>query len=523
MPTVDEMRIVMDAETARMVSRLDEANRLIARFESTTQAKLKSFDGHFARSGAMLGRFQTSLATLGAYVSTREILDYANAWTRVERNLASSQQVFGVALMSADELTQLAGDARIDVEAYGKTYVRTAAAIRDYGMGSDEAARITTTLAKALKLGSASASEQASVLMQFSQALQKGRLDGDEFRTVMENAGVIQELLAERLGVSKGAIISMAKEGKLGIGELAGAMLDGGAQVDRIFNAMPATVDEAMTVMSNAMSQYIGKLNKATGATQGVVDVTAIAARNLETIGDLALVTGAALATAYAPGMIANVTAFGVAAAAAVSPVGLLLATIGGGYAAFKLFGDDIKVTGDGVVSLTDRINALTAAIRANGSEVNAQRGFKGFNPRGAMGMPQPEKGPKLSDERYQAALRQWTAGTSIDVQAEIEMKRGQPAPGVSGKAQERFEREMQQIRDRTQALVDEAAVIGNTSRALDKARASRELMNAAEEAARNGGPAVTPEMLADIDRLAEKYADVGAKVEFLKIGRAHV
>jgi len=131
---------------------------------------------------------------IGAALAVASITEYANAWTRVTRSLDANSQIFGVALTSAANLNALANEARVDLDAYAKLYVRTSAAIRDYGFEAGTAEKVTSTLAKALKLGGATAGEQASVMLQFSQALAKGKLDGDEFRSVMENATVVQEL-----------------------------------------------------------------------------------------------------------------------------------------------------------------------------------------------------------------------------------------------------------------------------------------------------------------------------------------
>jgi len=203
---VERLRVILEANTAQYTAALNSA-------QAQTNAKLGAMEKRFDQATARMKSSAVSLGgimgTLGAYLTVEQVVGYANAWTRVTRSLDAGQDVFGITLKSAGELNKLASEARVDLEAYSKLYVRTAAAIRDYGYDSDVAAKVTSTLSKALKLGGAAATEQTSVLLQFSQALQKGKLDGDEFRTVMENAGVLQELLAKRLKVTKGEIVSM--------------------------------------------------------------------------------------------------------------------------------------------------------------------------------------------------------------------------------------------------------------------------------------------------------------------------
>ena len=198
-------------------ARMDAYNRDLARAQALTHQKLGAMEARYQQMAARIKQstadasagLGTALGGVGLAIGAHAVLEYANEWTRLTRSLEGSEQAFGIVLKSGHEVTQLANEARIDVEAYAKTYVRAAAAVRDYGYTSNDAARVASTLAKALKLGQASASEQASTILQFSQALQKGKLDGDEFRTVMENAGIVQEILAQKLKVSKGEIIEI--------------------------------------------------------------------------------------------------------------------------------------------------------------------------------------------------------------------------------------------------------------------------------------------------------------------------
>lgn len=352
MPTVEQMRIVMDADTARMVNGMRAADRYLAQFVQNAEKRLNRLDAFTRRAGMAFG-------AIGAGLGAREVLEYANAWTRVERTLVASEDAFGISLDSSARMVDLANEARVDVESFTKTYVRAAAAIRDYGYDSDVAAKVTSTLAKALKLGSASANEQASVLLQFSQALQKGKLDGDEFRTIMENAGIVQELLAKRLNVTKGEIISMAAAGQLKIPQLIGAMTEGADQIDRIFRQMPQTVDESFVVLRNAVIQYVGDVDRATGATSALSGAIGSLARNIEPIADLALTIGAGLVAAFTGPAVRGIVSFGVGAAKFVPPLKLVAFLAGSAASAISLFGNDAAQTAIGVATLSDTAQAF--------------------------------------------------------------------------------------------------------------------------------------------------------------------
>ena len=496
-----------------------------------------------------------ALGAIGGALGTQAVFEYANAWTRLTRSIDANSSIFGIALRSAQDLTDLANEARVDVEAYGKLYVRTSAAIRDYGFEAGTAEKVTSTLAKALKLGGAAASEQASVLLQFSQALQKGKLDGDEFRSVMENAGVVQELLAKRLNVTKGELLDMAAAGKLRINDLVGAMVDGANQVDRLYQRMPATIDEAFAVLRNNVTRFIGEADQAAGASQAFANGIVTLSENLE---KLAVVIGAVLGAATV-----RMLAFAAATVGAANPVSLLAAAVGSLATAYVVYGDDVSLAQDKTVTLRDSVQAfaeiaggeakeavgiLTTQIRelasSNAEAIKSVQeltketafSFAGLIAQGLILQDKLSIGPSIIDGllsldaalgKVQDRAAQISAAKALpdfgklirDAEAgklEDPSKRGKATGTAEAVKASEFSRTMKQIRERTALLEAEATVIGQTVFAQERARAAADLRFAAAETAAKQNRSVTQAEIDAIDTLATKYAEAQAQAEFL-------
>lgn len=576
------MAVEVEKLLVTLEARIGQYNKDLLTAQTQTNRQLTAMEARFAAwSTKLKGSASTAamgiggaFAGIGALLGTQAVLEYANAWTRTTRAVDASGRVFGIALKPAEQLNQLANDARVDLEAYSKLYIRTSAAIRDYGFEAGTAEKVTSTLAKALKLGGASASEQTSVLLQFSQALQKGKLDGDEFRTVMENAGVVQELLAKRLNVTKGRIIELAADGKLQIKDLVGAMVDGGDSVDRIFRQMPATIDEAFAVLRNNVIEFIGQADQATGASGRLSEAIVTISQNL---GALAVAAGAILGSATV-----RMVAFAAASVAAANPLTLIAAAIGGLGVAYGVFGDQISISSDKTVSLKDSLagfldvaggdaretlqklsDVFTAMIErttawgltwgnvtgtvqevagALGKKVaELDQKFGGYgaaivnafvsankqladtlgitsaiNLALAKGADIAERAAQISNERalvgknYGGRLGDYYAGKIQDPKIE-----GPSRADPNAKRSE-FEREVAQIKKRTAALQAELETINQSVFAQERAKAIAELRSAAEETARKAGRKVSAEEIAAIDTLATKYADTQTQVAFL-------
>lgn len=494
-----------------------------------TAPALRKAGAAAASFGADIRSLAGILGTVGTYLTARELFAYADAWKRVERSLISGEQVFGIVLDSAEDLTKLANEARIDVEAYSKTYIRTAAAIRDFGYDSKIAAEVTSTLAKALKLGSASASEQASTILQFSQALQKGKLDGDEFRTVMENAGVVQELLAKRLGVTKGEIVKMAAEGKLKLRELVEAMREGKELIDRVFAGQAVTLDEAFTVLNNSVTEYIGHVDKAFGVTSKMANAVAFLARNVETFGDVALTAGAALLAMFGPALLWRAAAFATSITLATGGMNLAIGAAAAAVTGIALFGDQIKTSGDGVVTLHDNIIALAGGL----GDLNAELSE---NARRWKEAEQAGLGAMLVESFKQDFIGTFTGAKFADAR-DVALRRGVMAKNYSGdrfgkylsgtlreqkietprdedaeRRRARFEKDMLEAKNRLAMSKLEIDALGHTTRILETNRTAQTLINEAKKA----GVDLTEDDEKNILKVADAAGRLAAQMEFM-------
>lgn len=515
---VDKLLVALEARVGPYMKGIADAQR-------DTNKKLDMIEKKFTSTErnvkASVGSMGAVLGSIGAYLSVDQLVGYANAWTRVTRSIEAGGDVFGISLKSAEQLVGLANDARIDVEAYTKTFIRTAAAIRDYGMGADVAAEVTSTLAKALKLGSASASEQASTILQFSQALQKGKLDGDEFRTVMENAGVIQELLAKRLGVTKGKIVEMAAAGKLQLLDLVGAMQQGKEQIDAIFNMQPTTIDEGFTVLNNSIMKFVGHLDQTYEISKSTANALAFLSQNIDTVGKAALIAGVGLLAMFAPAILAGVVALGVGAVATAGSFGALTGILGAGGAAMSLFGDQIDLTADGLISLKDIVVSLAEEFAAL-TEEEQKFNFAGPRFADAYGEGMMDRVRRLAKER--SLGRGFTDPPEFDSKGDLvrgtavnkvrpNHKLETPADQEAVRRMKRFEKELAQSARQTEQAEAEAQAVGVSAFEYARLRKEQELLTAARE----NQIALTPAVLADIDQASRGFANAVTNAETLR------
>lgn len=168
--------------------------------------------------------------------------------------------------------TQLQRDIFMMAEKTRSSYQETAQIVGRIGMnagaafkGTDEVIKFTEQMNKMLIIGGATAQEQQSTIIQLSQALASGRLQGDELRSITENAPLVMEALARYLNKSKGELKDLGKEGKLSADVIKNAVLAMADETNARFKSMPKTWGQLWTSFkNNALFAFQPILNKLT-------------------------------------------------------------------------------------------------------------------------------------------------------------------------------------------------------------------------------------------------------------------
>ena len=171
-------------------------------------------------------------------------------------------------------------DARTSMDDFATTFLKVQLSTERYGLSAEQAIQITNTLAKAMVVGGATASETSSVMLQFSQALSKGKLDGDEFRSVMENSPVLMRALAKEAGKAMGVVgagqkelMKWSREGKLTIDILLQTLLNAEGEIGEKFARTNETIDQSFTKLSNTWSIFIDQVGQGSGLNEYIRSV----------------------------------------------------------------------------------------------------------------------------------------------------------------------------------------------------------------------------------------------------------
>lgn len=292
------------AEANRDVDNMAEAYRRAAQQEEVLNKGLRN--GVSAADG-LLGKVKGIVTTLAAGAGAKAVLGLSD-------QLASSSARLSLIVDDGGSVDALEQKIMASAQRSRASYLGTMQTISKLGLqagdafnSNDELIRFTELLNKNFVIGGSSATEQAAAMYQLTQAMGSGRLQGDEYRSIIENApmlaGAIEDYMRNVQGAT-GAMKDWSSEGLLTADVIKAAVFNSADEVEARFQQMPMTWGQVWTQMQNkaiaAFDPVLSKLNQVANSerfetvTDGIVNGLATIAAVAGVVLDL-LISGGSL------------------------------------------------------------------------------------------------------------------------------------------------------------------------------------------------------------------------------------
>lgn len=118
---------------------------------------------------------------------------------------------------------------------------------------------------KQMVLSGTSASEAAGAMLQLTQGLSSGVLQGEELKSVLEQTPMIAQTIAQYMGVTTGEMRELASQGAVTAEVVKNALLGAAEETNAAFEAMPYTWAQVWTQMQNISIQTFQPILDAVG------------------------------------------------------------------------------------------------------------------------------------------------------------------------------------------------------------------------------------------------------------------
>ena len=267
MPTLNAMFKLMDGYSTTIKKIVENTDKAAVAVLGASK-KTDQYNASLNRTGAAanvassgLSKFLGVVTSLAAVKKGMDLTDtYTNTNARLsmitgslEEQRALQNDIFAAANRSRGSYTEMANaTAKLKMLA-GDTF------------GSNqEAVGFTELLTKSLKVSGAGTAEQNSAFLQLTQAMTAGKLQGDEFRSIMENAPMVADAIAQYMGKSKSELKELSSQGAITADIIKGALFGAADEINGKFADMPPTFADTWQRIKNAGTQaFSGVFEKA--------------------------------------------------------------------------------------------------------------------------------------------------------------------------------------------------------------------------------------------------------------------
>lgn len=321
------MAAVADRVIVELEAKLDryEANvrRAEAKFDSATRsisansAKMaRDIERNSAAAGAAV---KNLVGALAAAFSAQQVKELADGYTRFTNQLKVAGLEGQNLAQTQSRLFDIAQQYGVQLESVGTLYGRATAVSKELGASQQQLEQFTRGVAAALKIQGTSATESQGALLQLGQLLGSGRVQAEEFNSVLEGARPILVAVAKNIegaGGSVSKLKQLVNDGKVSNQAFFQAFLQGSLELEAQATKSTATISQGFTVLSNALGQYIGQTDASLGASERINAALILLSDNLKTVAQGLGVIGAILVGRFAAGMVGAAASTGVASTA---------------------------------------------------------------------------------------------------------------------------------------------------------------------------------------------------------------
>lgn len=400
--STEALVLQMSVDLQRFGNQLAKANDVANKRLSAVERRAMQADKNLSRIMGQAGQNLTNsfrdglrglAPTLAAAFSTQQVIRYADSYVGLQNRLKVTGLEGAALAQQYKELQRVSEDSRVSLEGTVNTYSRLRLASEGLGLSNADVTRTTEILSKALSASGATTQEATSALLQFGQAIGSGVLQGDELRSIRENAPEIARAIAREFETTVGGLKKLGEEGALTSDRVIQAVLKSGAAIDASFARTQGNVGQSFQFLSDRLMTYIGEADKSLGATEKMSQAIRLLADNLDVVataaGVLVTIVGTRMTVAFVAATVsslrynialqaaavghANLTRSAIVSATAVraldgalkffgGPIGLAITAVAG---AVGLLAADIIKTNASARALTKTLDEYEAEQRA--------------------------------------------------------------------------------------------------------------------------------------------------------------
>ncbi|ENX00436.1 hypothetical protein F900_02107 [Acinetobacter modestus] len=226
----------------------------------------------------------TAIAAVGIGVGVKELIQTADTYTNLSAKIKIAIGDTGNFESAMAGVHQTAILTNSNLESTAGLFTQLTYVGKELGLVQNDVLGLTKTITQAIQTGGGSAQATDAAITQLIQSLNSGRLAGEEYNSVTEQAPVITRALAKELGVTTSELRKMAENGDLTSKVVIRALQNQAQVIDEEYKKLPVTVEKALQRIQTQWQTTIGEINNSTGTTETIAKGLLVIADNLQIV-----------------------------------------------------------------------------------------------------------------------------------------------------------------------------------------------------------------------------------------------
>lgn len=248
----------------------------------TVQKQLSNIGDTARQTTTYLNGLRAILSAALTFTGASSIIETIDNFTTLQNRLRQVAEETTVVADSWSRLLDIANNSYSTIDNTVNLYFRVAQAYKAWGESMENAYEFTDLFNKAAVLSGSTMQTTAQAVYQFSQALNKGKLDGDEFRSVLEGLPYVANVIQKSLGVTRAQLYQMSRDGEISVDKIKVAFENAAEAIRGDFAKITPTIGMALIVLKNNWVDFVGRIQNSTGVFSLLARTILLLANNFD-------------------------------------------------------------------------------------------------------------------------------------------------------------------------------------------------------------------------------------------------
>lgn len=363
-------------QLANTFKQADGAQRGLQANLTKTASAVQQVTTQAERAGGALQGLSGLFAGLVTGATVLNLINMAEAYNETSERIKMATKDAAEYEMVQQRLIKTANAIYRPLKEAQETYILTADTLRSMNYTTSQALDITDSLSLSFVKNATSSDRAQSAISAFTKSMQKGRVEGDGWESLMAAVPSIVNDIAASSKKTSAEIRQMGVEGKLTAAMLSEGLRQSLEQNEAAAAGMATTLKDAFNNVSNNLAVFLGEANSATGATGVLSKAVLQFGNNISTVANLLGALGAGALARYVVQVAAGITASVQAAVAARAQAAAELQKAQALVASTAATAANAAATSGLIASNTSASAAAAAHTAAVAGLATAQRGM---------------------------------------------------------------------------------------------------------------------------------------------------